>query len=208
MNTAYFRKSNYPLDETVNNVIEISKKDGWEYLGNSPLPENIGKMVFICKPEWISTIMKEDHNLIGFLPCSISIFKEGNNVLVGTGQPAIIKILTQNQNILETASQLENQIKSLIHKSAGVSDLKPEKIKLYSTTTCPYCMMEKSWLESKKIKHEVVYVDLNQKEAEHMVEKTGQMGVPVTEIQYEGEEVEYIIGFDKTKLSSILQIKD
>ena len=73
--------------------------------------------------------------------------------------------------------------------------------------TCPYCKMEKSWLDEKKITHELVYVDKNQEKAQYMVEKTGQMGVPVTEIEYEEGEPEYIIGFDKPKLAQILHVR-
>jgi len=79
------------------------------------------------------------------------------------------------------------------------------KVKLYSTKTCPYCMMEKDWLENEKIEHEVVYVDSNQKEAMNMVQKTGQMGVPVTQIQYNDGREEYVIGFDKPKLEYYLK---
>lgn len=67
--------------------------------------------------------------------------------------------------------------------------------------------MEKSWLDEKKIKHDVVYVDLNPTEAQKMVDKTGQMGVPVTEILFDEGESEYVIGFDKPKLSQLLQVK-
>ena len=85
--------------------------------------------------------------------------------------------------------------------------MKPTSVKLYSTMSCPYCKMEKSWLEINNVKHEVIYVDLNQNEAKKMVEKTGQMGVPVTEIMYDEGEPEYIIGFDKSHLSQALGVK-
>jgi len=84
--------------------------------------------------------------------------------------------------------------------------MKPVYIKLYSTMSCPYCKMEKAWLDSEKIKHEVVYVDQNHEEARKMVNKTGQMGVPVTEIGYDNGKEEYIVGFDKPKLSQILGV--
>lgn len=86
--------------------------------------------------------------------------------------------------------------------------MKTKKIKLYSTMSCPYCRMEKSWLEENSIDHEVVYVDQNQEEAINMVRKTGQMGVPVTEIETENGESEYIVGFDVQKLSEVLDIKN
>ncbi len=80
------------------------------------------------------------------------------------------------------------------------------KIKLYSTHTCPYCLMEKAWLEGNKIAHEVVYVDNDQKAAIEMVQRTGQMGVPVTEVAREGKEPEFVVGFDKGRLAKILGI--
>lgn len=83
---------------------------------------------------------------------------------------------------------------------------KIKKVKVYSTTMCPYCKMEKLWLEENKIDHEVSYVDRDQKEAIEMVRKTGQMGVPVTEVEVEGQEPQFIIGFDVPRLSQILDL--
>jgi glutaredoxin 3 len=82
---------------------------------------------------------------------------------------------------------------------------KLSKIKLYSTTTCPFCIMEAMWLNNKKIKYEKVNVDLDQKEAEDMVRKTGQMGVPVTSLLYEDGSEKLIVGFDKPALEQVLK---
>jgi len=67
--------------------------------------------------------------------------------------------------------------------------------------------MEKQWLDSKSIKHEIVYVDRNQEEAENLVKETGQMGVPVTEVQYLDGDKEFVVGFDRNKLSTLLDGK-
>ncbi|NWJ46972.1 MAG: DUF302 domain-containing protein [Chloroflexi bacterium] len=206
MNIAYFRKSNYSLNQTVENVNRKAREQGWKILGEVDLPDQGGKMLLICRPEWLSTVINEDYNLLGFLPCAITIFEREGEVRVGTGQPTIIKALSQSQDIAELAGQAESQTRELIHEAAGVSDLKPTGVKLYSTRSCPYCNMEKNWLEGHKIEHQVVYVDNDQKEAKAMVNKTGQMGVPVTEILFENGESEYIIGFDKPKLSSLLGV--
>lgn len=82
------------------------------------------------------------------------------------------------------------------------------KVKVYSTTTCPYCRMEADWLKSKNITFEEVKVDQNQEEARNMVEKTGQMGVPVTEIQYTDRDPEYIVGFNPPQLSYMLGLNN
>ena len=85
-------------------------------------------------------------------------------------------------------------------------DQKIKEIKLYATFTCPYCKMEKNWLDSKGVKHKIIMVDLNPYEAQKMVEKTGQMGVPVTEITYESDKSDFVIGFDQQKLTKVLGI--
>ena len=206
MNIAYFRKSKYSLEKTITNVIKKAKEDGWKVLGETDLPDKMGKMILVCRPDWTKTVVEENHNLLGFLPCAVSVFEKKGDVLAGTGQPAVIKALSQNGRIAQLAAEAETKVKELIHESAGVTELKPVSVRLFATLSCPYCKMEQSWLEENKIRHEVVHVDLDRKQAEEMVRKTGQMGVPVTEIQYEDSEPEYIIGFDKPHLSQILGV--
>lgn len=76
----------------------------------------------------------------------------------------------------------------------------PKKIKIYSTPTCPYCKMAKAYLDGKGIAYEDVDVSEDQKAAEEMVDKTGQMGVPVLDI-----EGATIIGFDKDAIDAALK---
>jgi glutaredoxin 3 len=74
-----------------------------------------------------------------------------------------------------------------------------KKIKLYSTPACPYCMRLKQFLRDNNINFEDVDVSNNQLEAEEMIQKSGQMGVPVVDI-----DGEIIIGFDKEKIKQAL----
>ena len=80
---------------------------------------------------------------------------------------------------------------------------KNHKVKVYSTKTCPYCDMEKDFLREHKIEFEDIDVSVNQEAANEMVEKSGQMGVPVTEI-----DGEIVVGFDKERLKRLLNIKE
>ena len=78
--------------------------------------------------------------------------------------------------------------------------------KIYTTTTCPYCKMEKDYLDSKGVKYENIFVDNDPDAATEMLEKSGQMGVPFTVIQKEdGTEVK-ILGFDKEKINEAIDI--
>lgn len=80
------------------------------------------------------------------------------------------------------------------------------KVKVYATTTCPYCTMVANWLTQKKVIFEKIMVDQDQNAARDMVEKTGQMGVPVTEIVYKDRKSEYVVGFNQPQLAYMLGV--
>lgn len=80
------------------------------------------------------------------------------------------------------------------------------KVKVYATTTCPYCTMVADWLTSKKVAFEKILVDQDQKAAMDMVQKTGQMGVPVTEIEYPDRNPEFVVGFNQPQLAYMLGV--
>jgi glutaredoxin 3 len=73
-------------------------------------------------------------------------------------------------------------------------------VKVYSTNFCPYCKMAKTFLKDKKVKFQEINVQENRNAAKEMIEKTGQVGVPVIEI--DGKTV---IGFDRTQIEKLLK---
>jgi len=75
-------------------------------------------------------------------------------------------------------------------------------IKVYSTPTCPWCMKVKDFLREHKIKFENIDVSVDINGAREMVKKSGQMGVPVIDLNGE-----IVVGFDEEKLKRILRIK-
>lgn len=78
-----------------------------------------------------------------------------------------------------------------------------KKVRVFSTISCPYCVILKQFLNDKKIEFEDINVGENEEARKEMIEKTGQMGVPVIEIDNE-----IVIGFDKIKISELLGIKE
>lgn len=78
------------------------------------------------------------------------------------------------------------------------------KITVYSTKTCPYCVMLKSWLQSKSIEFTNYNVDENPIAAQNMVNLSGQMGVPFSTIEFDDGSMEKILGFDRQKFESAL----
>jgi len=76
------------------------------------------------------------------------------------------------------------------------------KIKVYSTPACPFCHLLKEFLKEKGVEFEEIDVSKDEEKAKEMVEKTGQMGVPVVEI-----DGQIVIGFDKEKIEKLLRLK-
>jgi len=78
-----------------------------------------------------------------------------------------------------------------------------KQITIYSTPTCHFCHMTKEFLTA----HNIPFTDHNVAEdvekRQEMMQKSGQMGVPVIFI---GDEM--IIGFDKARISELLDIKE
>lgn len=66
------------------------------------------------------------------------------------------------------------------------------EVRLYSTPSCPYCRMAKDFLAEEGVEFTVVDVSEDEKAAQEMVDKSGQMGVPVMEL-----ESVIIVGFDR-----------
>lgn len=75
------------------------------------------------------------------------------------------------------------------------------KVKVYSTPFCPWCERLKEWLKQNLINFEEVDVSEDEEAAQEMIEKSGQMGVPVTEINNE-----IVVGFDIKRLKELLKL--
>lgn len=73
------------------------------------------------------------------------------------------------------------------------------KVTVYGTATCPWCSKAKGYLEGKKVQFEYVDVGVDRTRAEEMMRKSGQMGVPVIEI-----DGTMIVGFDRKAIDSAL----
>lgn len=67
-----------------------------------------------------------------------------------------------------------------------------------------YCHMAKDFLNEKNVSFEDYDVASDLERRQEMVEKSGQMGVPVIVLSEEGQEDEIIIGFDKDRIVNSL----
>ena len=73
------------------------------------------------------------------------------------------------------------------------------EVTVFSTPTCPYCYMAKTYLKEKNIQFQDIDVSRNQEQAIKMVQRSGQMGVPQLWI-----DDKVVIGFDQPAIDQIL----
>jgi glutaredoxin-like YruB-family protein len=76
-----------------------------------------------------------------------------------------------------------------------------KKVKVYSTPTCPYCVRVKQFLKESAVAFEDIDVSSDQDKAQEMIKRSGQMGVPVIDI-----DGELVVGFDREKIKKILGV--
>ncbi|MES3005109.1 MAG: glutaredoxin domain-containing protein [Patescibacteria group bacterium] len=74
-----------------------------------------------------------------------------------------------------------------------------KKVTVYSTPTCHYCNLAKDYFKEKGVAYETFDVATNMEKRKEMMEKSGQLGVPVIVVDNE-----VVVGFDKPKLMQLL----
>jgi glutaredoxin-like YruB-family protein len=125
---------------------------------------------------------------ISSVPVIIEFAKgEMVNVLKGCHNPEFYK------------SFLENAIFSV--KSSN-NQTQNKRVTIYTTPSCSWCTTLKTYLKKNGINFREIDVSRDQKSAEEMQRRSGQMGVPQTDINGE-----IIVGFDKNKLNKLLGIQ-
>ncbi|WP_433745713.1 glutaredoxin family protein [Falsibacillus pallidus] len=72
-------------------------------------------------------------------------------------------------------------------------------VTVYTTNRCPYCVMIKNFLKDQNVNFKEVNVEENPELMKQLIQKTGQMGVPQTEINGQ-----WVLGFDPNKIMAIL----
>ncbi len=98
------------------------------------------------------------------------------------------------------------QFNAIFEKNAFVAAVTEEKkpqrnVTVYTTPTCTWCNAIKRHLDHYGVHYREINVAADQKAAEEMVKKSGQQGVPQTDINGQ-----IVIGFDKTRINSLLGI--
>lgn len=75
-------------------------------------------------------------------------------------------------------------------------------VKIFTTPTCAYCKMAKEFFKTNNVEYQEFNVAQDAKARDEMIQKSGQLGVPVIFI-----DSNLIIGFDKPKIAQLLGIQ-
>ncbi len=78
-----------------------------------------------------------------------------------------------------------------------------KKVTIYSTPTCHYCGLAKDFFNEHGVKYDSFDVQSDLVKRKEMIQKSGQMGVPVIYVDNQ-----LVLGFDEDKLRELLDIKE
>jgi len=95
------------------------------------------------------------------------------------------------------------QDKVFVAQSSNKEVKTQKRVVVYSTPSCSWCNKLKQYLRENNIKYTDIDVSKDTKAAEEMVKRSGQQGVPQTDINGQ-----IVIGFDKKRIDQLLEIKN
>ena len=86
-------------------------------------------------------------------------------------------------------------------KKSSKKTAKKLSVKIYTTSTCQWCMKTKEFFKENNVKYSEANVGLDEKARNDMFDKSGQFGVPVTDVNGT-----IIVGYDKEALKKALDL--
>lgn len=206
MNIAYIRKSDRPVKEVAERFREALAKEKIDLVGEREIFKKKGIVFYFLKPEWFEAVVDGDQNLIGLVPGTALIREKDGKTVIGISNPQLLAGGPHADDMEAVVEAMDRALRGAIQSASGAPEPKVEKITLYSTNTCPYCKMEKDYLEKNKVAFDLVMVDEDRAAAEAMIRKSGQTGVPQTEVLFNDGESEIIMGFDRNRINELLKI--
>ena len=80
----------------------------------------------------------------------------------------------------------------------------PKNITIFTTNTCSYCVMVKRYLDSKKMKYEVVNLEDQPERQAEALQKSGALTVPITIVTKQDDTEDVIVGYNLARLAPAL----
>jgi len=156
----------------------------------------------------VENLNKANHTETAFLKADVNDVRDIHIKYGISSVPTLLEFENEKlKNVMKGCQTVEyyNTIFSQLNysdRSTTRNTKQTKRVKVYSTPTCPWCTRVKEYLRSQNIRFTDIDVSKNQSAADAMVAKSGQRGVPQTEINGR-----MIIGFDQNKIDTLLDIK-
>ncbi len=149
---------------------------------------------------------KQDSGDVVFLKADVSKTRDIHTAYGITSVPTLLKFDKAKVINIVKGCMSEDYYKSLIlgeYKKYGSDEegKKMKKVTVYGTPSCTWCTRIKSYFDEKSVKYQYIDVSSDSNKMEEMKRKSGQMGVPQTEI-----DGQMIVGFDKVKINRLLNL--
>ena len=133
--------------------------------------------------------------------------KDGHQHCGVTAAPSVIKVRGEQVVQIVAGERPLSEYEALVTGSQRAAATKrdgaarPRRVTVYTTQSCPWCTRVKQYLREHRIAFREVDVSRDPDEARRLTARTGQMGVPQTDI-----DGQFVIGFDQSKLDRLLRL--
>jgi glutaredoxin-like YruB-family protein len=150
------------------------------------------------------TALKQEHENLNIYSVNVSKIRDIHTQYNVTAVPTLLVFRDGKPAEIIKGKQTLKFYEKLLKKidisyESDEEGKRSHNVTVYSTPTCPYCNSVKEYLDGKGVTYDEVDVSQDQAAAQELVAKTGQQGVPQTDI-----DGEFVIGFDISKLDSLL----
>lgn len=159
----------------------------------------------ICALNRLESLSAKDDKEINFLKVNVKSVRDIHDKYNITTVPSLLLFESSGlKNVIKgcMSEDFYNSVLNGIYNTntgTNKNESKNKRVIVYSTPSCVWCTRLKNYFKEHSVKFQDVNVAVNQTRMEEMKRKSGQMGVPQTEI-----EGQMIVGFDKPKINRLL----
>lgn len=148
--------------------------------------------------------LKEEHDDLPIYKIDASTVRDIHPKYDVHSVPTLIAFRNGKPAEIITGVQTTNFYENILKKPAGAggaADGSGPRVTVYTTPSCPYCNMVKQYLDQHQVSYTEVDVAADPGAAQELMQRTGQQGVPQTEINGS-----FVIGYNTKELDNHLNL--
>ncbi|HOK99320.1 MAG TPA: thioredoxin family protein [Bacteroidales bacterium] len=159
-----------------------------------------------CAIEHIEEALQESGEEIQLFAADVTTVRDIHTRYQVTSVPTLLvfekgEMLNMVKGCQEAGFYRNIFTQAVYQAKAKASGKEPKRVTVYSTPTCPWCNTLKAWLRKNGIPFTDVDVSRDENAARELVRRSGQQGVPQTDINGQ-----IVVGFNQQKLKELLEI--